>query len=49
MPQGTVAFISGGMAAVGSSVVKVPIAVCIRSVQAGNYKYVSRAKMSFCS
>lgn len=32
-----VAFVSGGLAAAGSSVVKVPLAVCIRSVQAGVY------------
>lgn len=34
---------SGGVAAVGSSVVKVPIAVCIRSVQAGVYPNVFAA------
>ena len=34
---GVVAFVSGGIAAAGSSVVKVPLAVCIRSVQAGVY------------
>lgn len=34
---GAVAFVSGGAAALGSSVVKVPLAVCIRSVQAGVY------------
>jgi solute carrier family 25 (mitochondrial S-adenosylmethionine transporter), member 26 len=32
-----VAFVGGGAAAAGSSVVKVPLAVCIRSVQAGIY------------
>jgi solute carrier family 25 (mitochondrial S-adenosylmethionine transporter), member 26 len=32
-----IAFLGGGLAAAGSSVVKVPIAVCIRSVQAGVY------------
>jgi hypothetical protein len=32
-----IAFVGGGIAAAGSSVVKVPIAVCIRSVQAGVY------------
>jgi hypothetical protein len=32
-----VAFTGGGIVAAGSSVVKVPIAVCIRSVQAGVY------------
>ena len=35
--KGTVAFVSGATAALGSSVVKVPLAVCIRSVQAGIY------------
>ncbi|BDA40753.1 S-adenosylmethionine carrier 1, chloroplastic/mitochondrial [Coccomyxa sp. Obi] len=33
--EGAVAFVAGATAAVGSSVVKVPLAVCIRSVQAG--------------
>jgi solute carrier family 25 S-adenosylmethionine transporter 26 len=33
MPSSGVAFVSGGIAAVGSSFVKVPLAVCIRSVQ----------------
>ncbi len=33
----SVAFIGGGLAALGSSCVKVPLAVCIRSVQAGVY------------
>lgn len=33
----TIAFLAGGIAAAGSSVVKVPLAVCIRSVQAGVY------------
>jgi solute carrier family 25 S-adenosylmethionine transporter 26 len=37
MPTGQVAFAAGGIAALGSSVVKVPLAVCIRSVQAGVY------------
>ena len=32
---GGLAFVAGATAAVGSSVVKVPLAVCIRSVQAG--------------
>jgi solute carrier family 25 S-adenosylmethionine transporter 26 len=32
-----VAFVAGGLAAAGSSIVKVPLAVCIRSVQAGVY------------
>ncbi|KAF8067158.1 SAMC1 [Scenedesmus sp. PABB004] len=38
-----VAFVSGGIAAAGSSVVKVPLAVCIRSVQAGVYPNVFAA------
>lgn len=37
MPATSVAFAAGGLAAAGSSVVKVPLAVCIRSVQAGIY------------
>jgi hypothetical protein len=44
-----VAFVSGGVAAVGSSVVKVPIAVCIRSVQAGVYANVLHAARSINS
>eukprot|EP00879_Flechtneria_rotunda_P001067 GHRR01001206.1.p1 GENE.GHRR01001206.1~~GHRR01001206.1.p1 ORF type:complete len:585 (+),score=212.30 GHRR01001206.1:753-2507(+) len=41
-----VAFVSGGLAAAGSSVVKVPLAVCIRSVQAGVYPNVFAAANS---
>ncbi|KAL6784563.1 hypothetical protein ACKKBF_B02295 [Auxenochlorella protothecoides x Auxenochlorella symbiontica] len=37
LSDGSVAFVSGATAALGSSVVKVPLAVCIRSVQAGVY------------
>lgn len=37
MSPSAVAFVSGGIAAAGSSFVKVPLAVCIRSVQAGIY------------
>lgn len=37
LPAGGVAFAAGGIAALGSSFVKVPLAVCIRSVQAGVY------------
>eukprot|EP00878_Enallax_costatus_P001338 GHUV01001485.1.p1 GENE.GHUV01001485.1~~GHUV01001485.1.p1 ORF type:complete len:546 (+),score=246.18 GHUV01001485.1:757-2394(+) len=44
-PSG-VAFVSGGIAAAGSSVVKVPLAVCIRSVQAGVYPNVFAAASS---
>eukprot|EP00198_Chlamydomonas_reinhardtii_P002625 XP_001691961.1 mitochondrial carrier protein [Chlamydomonas reinhardtii] len=46
LSEGTVAFIAGAVAAVGSSVVKVPIAVCIRSVQAGVYPNVFAAARS---
>ncbi|EIE26628.1 mitochondrial carrier [Coccomyxa subellipsoidea C-169] len=35
LQEGGLAFVAGATAAVGSSVVKVPLAVCIRSVQAG--------------
>ncbi|CAG9463123.1 unnamed protein product [Pedinophyceae sp. YPF-701] len=38
-----VAFSAGALAAAGSSVVKVPLAVCIRSVQAGVYTNVFEA------
>lgn len=41
-----VAFVSGGAAALGSSFVKVPLAVCIRSVQAGVYPNVINAATS---
>lgn len=47
--EGTTAFIAGGTAALGSSVVKVPLAVCIRSVQAGVYKNVFHAAKSIVS
>jgi solute carrier family 25 (mitochondrial S-adenosylmethionine transporter), member 26 len=43
---GHIAFVSGATAAVGSGVVKVPIAVCIRSVQAGVYPNVAAAARS---
>ncbi|KAG1677081.1 hypothetical protein FOA52_001251 [Chlamydomonas sp. UWO 241] len=43
MPESQVAFVAGAVAAVGSSVVKVPLAVCIRSVQAGVYPNVFNA------
>ncbi len=46
MAPGAVAFVSGGVAAVGSSFVKVPLAVCIRSVQAGVYPNVMVAARS---
>lgn len=38
MTNSQIAFVSGGAAAAGSSVIKVPIAVCIRNVQAGNFR-----------
>ena len=43
---GAIAFVSGAAAATGSSVVKVPLAVCIRSVQAGVYPNVMQASSS---
>ncbi|GLI65671.1 hypothetical protein VaNZ11_009275 [Volvox africanus] len=46
LPPTTVAFVGGGMAALGSSFVKVPLAVCIRSVQAGVYPNVFSAARS---
>ena len=42
----TVAFIAGGVGALGSSIVKVPAAVCIRSVQANVYPNVIVAARS---
>jgi len=42
----TVAFMAGAIAAAGSSVIKVPLAVCIRSVQAGVYPNVMTAGRS---
>jgi solute carrier family 25 (mitochondrial S-adenosylmethionine transporter), member 26 len=44
--DGSTAFVAGGVAAMGSSVVKVPLAVCIRSVQAGVYRNVLHAARS---
>lgn len=44
-----IAFVGGGIAAAGSSVVKVPIAVCIRSVQAGVYPNALVAARSIVS
>eukprot|EP00873_Tetraselmis_striata_P041185 jgi/Tetstr1/461449/TSEL_006558.t1 len=43
MTTGQIAFVSGSAAAVGSCAVKVPLAVCIRSVQAGVYDNVFQA------
>lgn len=37
LSPGGVAFVAGGIAAAGGSVVKVPLAVCIRSVQVGGF------------
>lgn len=48
MAPGGVAFVAGGVAAAGGSVVKVPLAVCIRSVQAGVYPNVLDAAGSIC-
>jgi solute carrier family 25 (mitochondrial S-adenosylmethionine transporter), member 26 len=42
----TVAFVAGGVGALGSSIVKVPAAVCIRSVQANVYPNVIVAARS---
>jgi solute carrier family 25 S-adenosylmethionine transporter 26 len=44
--DGATAFVAGATAALGSSVVKVPLAVCIRSVQAGVYRNVGHAARS---
>ncbi len=49
LAPGAVAFVSGAVAAAGSSVVKVPLAVCIRSVQAGVYPNVFSAARSITS
>ncbi|KAI8469511.1 MAG: mitochondrial carrier domain-containing protein [Monoraphidium minutum] len=46
LAPGAVAFCGGAAAAAGSSVVKVPLAVCIRSVQAGVYPNVFAAAAS---
>ncbi|CAL5227018.1 g9911 [Coccomyxa viridis] len=46
MSPGGIAFVAGGIAAAGGSVVKVPLAVCIRSVQAGVYPNVFHAARS---
>ena len=46
LSPGAAAFTAGAAAAVGSSVVKVPLAVCIRSVQAGVYSNVFAAASS---
>lgn len=43
---GAIAFVAGAAAAVGSSFVKVPLAVCIRSVQAGVYPNAFQAASS---
>lgn len=40
MPVGSVAFIAGGVGAFGSCFLKIPMAVCIRSVQANVYPNV---------
>eukprot|EP00887_Chlorella_sp_A99_P006829 scaffold2.g6829.t1 len=46
LSDGATAFTSGAVAALGSSVVKVPLAVCIRSVQAGIYPNLFAAARS---
>ena len=46
LAPGSVAFAAGGVAALGSSFVKVPLAVCIRSVQAGVYPNFAAAARS---
>eukprot|EP00884_Botryococcus_braunii_P009641 jgi/Botrbrau1/18679/Bobra.0386s0008.1 len=46
LSPGAVAFLGGGLAAAGGSVVKVPLAVCIRSVQAQKYKNAFHAATS---
>lgn len=43
MQPGSIAFVAGAIAAAGGSVVKVPLAVCIRSVQAGVYPNAFKA------
>jgi len=48
MAPGAAAFIAGAAGAVGSSFVKVPAAVCIRSVQAGVYPNVLTAGRQIC-
>uniref|UniRef100_A0A7S3E3X6 Mitochondrial carrier protein n=2 Tax=Eukaryota TaxID=2759 RepID=A0A7S3E3X6_9CHLO len=49
IPPGAIAFTAGAIAAAGGSFVKVPLAVCIRSVQAGVYKNVAVAAKSITS
>jgi len=46
IPPGAIAFTAGAIAAAGGSFVKVPLAVCIRSVQAGVYPNVVKASKS---
>ena len=43
MQPASIAFVAGAAAAAGGSIVKVPLAVCIRSVQAGVYPNVIKA------
>ena len=43
MAPGGVAFVAGGVAAAGGSVVKVPLAVCIRSVQVQEESFMLNA------
>lgn len=48
MAPGGVAFVAGGVAAAGGSVVKVPLAVCIRSVQVQQESFMLNA-LKLCS
>ena len=41
LSPGGIAFVAGGIAAAGGSVVKVPLAVCIRSVQVRPLDYLA--------
>ena len=55
LTPGGIAFVAGGIAAAGGSVVKVPLAVCIRSVQArpliitGHAPLTSQVKADPCT
>lgn len=49
MKPSSIAFAAGALAAAGGSIVKVPLAVCIRSVQAGVYPNVIKAASEITS
>ena len=49
MKPSSIAFTAGAIAAAGGSIVKVPLAVCIRSVQAGVYPNVIKAASEITS